>query len=75
MENERGPILSEGKKKADRGCRKEEGKTTYINRGEMSPFVFVPLQDLAPHYSLSPWFVSCQPIFSNIFKRKVASLL
>jgi hypothetical protein len=44
MEDERGPILSEGKKKADSGCGKEEGKkkTTYINRGEMSPFVFLP---------------------------------
>jgi hypothetical protein len=42
MESEREPMLRGGKREStDKGSRKEEEKAAYINRGEMSPFVFL----------------------------------
>jgi len=41
-ESEREPMLRGGKREStDKGSRKEEEKAAYINRGEMSPFVFL----------------------------------
>lgn len=74
-ESKREPMLRGGKREStDKGSRKEDEKAAYINRGEMSPFVFlVASPPLLPHPT--PWFASYRPIFSDIFKRKVASFL
>lgn len=72
MESEREPMLRGGKGKVLTREAGKKKKKLLISTEEKCHLLF---SLLPAHHSIPPWFASYRPIFSDIFKWKVASLL